>query len=137
MSYKNIKETTGTVIYRDLDISFKKSNTSNDVRVKENVDAVKQQLKNLLMTSRGEKPFQPEFDIGIYELLFEPFDDITGDVMKDKIQTAVDNYIDRITIRKLEVRQTNDLNEIDIRIEFNMENVVEPQEINFIVNRRR
>lgn len=137
MSYKDSIFTTGNVVYNDIDFSFKLSPSSNDIRIKTDLDAVKQQLKNILFTARGEKPFQPEFDIGINELLFEPFDDITGDVMRDRIQTAIENYIKRIELLELDVDANADMNEMNISIKFNMVNVLQPQTIEIIVQRKR
>ena len=57
--------------YSDIDLSFLKS-ASGDVFKKTSAAAVKQSVKNLLMTNWGEKPFRPVFGGNLNDLLFEP-----------------------------------------------------------------
>ena len=48
--------------YRDIDLSFA-AKPAGDLFKKVDAASVKQAVKNLLLTNRGEKPFQPEFDV--------------------------------------------------------------------------
>ena len=44
------------------------------------LEQTKSNLRNLLLTSKGERPFQPEFGSDLTDLLFEPIVDNMDDV---------------------------------------------------------
>ena len=67
-----------TRLYRDIALSFETNAATKDVIVKKDVDAVKQSVKNLILTNHYERPFHPEIGSGITNLLFEPLDPITA-----------------------------------------------------------
>ena len=49
-------------------------------------EAAKSNLKNLLLTNKGERPFQPDFGTGLASLLFEP---LTDGVLEEKLESAI------------------------------------------------
>ena len=57
--------------YSDVDIDFNKNEFIGDVLVKYDTNAVRQSIINIIMTRRGEKPFDRDFGVGIHDLLFE------------------------------------------------------------------
>ena len=54
---------------KDIDLSFTKK-ASGDIFKKEHAAAVKQAVKNLLLTNFSEKPFQPRFGGNLNSFLF-------------------------------------------------------------------
>lgn len=48
-----------------------------------NIELVKQDLLNAFNTRKGERVMMPEFGTRIYDLLFDPFDDITKQAILD------------------------------------------------------
>ena len=75
-------------------------------------------LKNLLLTRKGERLFQPEFGSQIYTLLFEP---ITVD-LKQKLEQGilddVDFWLPYIIIDKVNVTPDEDRNYVSISLNF-------------------
>ena len=57
--------------FRDLDFNFQPNPITKDVAVKEDGEAVKRALRNLILLKRYEKPFHPEISSGVQDLLFE------------------------------------------------------------------
>ena len=55
--------------YSDIDMTFAKKG-NNDIFKKSDAAAVKQAVKNLLLTNFGEKPFNPEFGGNLNAFLF-------------------------------------------------------------------
>ena len=55
----------------DIDLNFTPKATSGDIFKKTQLSAVKQSIKNLLMTNRLEKPFVANFGANITGMLFE------------------------------------------------------------------
>lgn len=129
--------TSGTVTYKDIDMSFKVNPVTGDLRKKTDLESIKQSLKNIFFTNRGERPFQPNFYGGISELLFEPLDDITISVLEDQVKTAIQNHEPRISVVELDIVPKEDQHSVDITLKFNMVNVLEPQTINILLKRIR
>jgi phage baseplate assembly protein W len=114
-------------IYKDIDMSFNLNDLTKDIYKKFDVNAVKQSLKNLLLTQKGEKPFNPDYGSGVYDLLFEPMDYLVSSVMQKEIETSIENYESRVELIDVECTPNFDLDTYEIRIEFYVVGVREPQ----------
>lgn len=114
---------TGTIEYRDIDITFLSNPATEDVRVKTDADAIKQSVRNIISTSFGEKPFHPEFGCGLRGLLFEPLDDITRERMLSAIRTSLENWEPRVKLISISVNENPyDDNEINLTVIFQILN---------------
>lgn len=74
-----------------------------DIFKKTNAAAVKQSVKNLILTNNFEKPFEPFFGADLQNYLFELGEPETFSQIKDNIESAIKNYEPRAEIIKLEV----------------------------------
>lgn len=85
----------------DLDLSFSVTPKGNLYK-KTSVASVKQSIRKLLLTNRGDIPFQPLLGADLNRLLFE----LSTDLDEDDIETIVTETIRRYEPRvgKLEVR---------------------------------
>ena len=54
------------------------------------IEQLKSNIKNLLLTKRGERLMNPLFGTGIETVLFEPI----TDEFEDKVQTIITNYVE-------------------------------------------
>ena len=87
--------------FKDLSITFKNNPVTNDlVTVKDN-SAVAQSIKGLLLTRRGERPFQPDLGSGLQNLLFEPMDYGSAALIKKEITETLNRYEPRVSITRL------------------------------------
>ena len=87
--------------FKDLSITFKNHPVTNDlVTVKDN-SAVAQSIKGLLLTRRGERPFQPDLGSGLQNLLFEPMDYGSAALIKKEITETLNRYEPRVSITRL------------------------------------
>ena len=87
--------------FKDLSITFKNHPVTNDlVTVKDN-SAVAQSIKGLLLTRRGERPFQPDLGSGLQDLLFEPMDYGSAALIKKEITETLNRYEPRVSITRL------------------------------------
>lgn len=79
-------------------------------------------FKNLLLTAKGERIYQPNFGTNIQKLLFEPnVEDITSNIIDD-ITSATLIYCPYINIQKITVRNLDNLLALVIDIVFNLVN---------------
>lgn len=78
--------------------------------------SVREALKNLILTSNGERPFQPLFGSGVRKLLFDNVDDKTTYLLRKEIETAIFNYEPRVVLRDVSLNIDEDRNAVDITI---------------------
>lgn len=114
-----------SVDYKDIDLSFNVK-TSGDVYKKTHAAAVKQAVKNLIMTNFFEKPFQPFFGGNITALIFELSNNTTSDEIKENITNAIEYYEPRARILDIIVNANPDSNTVSVSIQFK---VVSTEEI--------
>ena len=60
--------------------------------------------KNLLLTNRGERFFNPLLGSDINTMLFENFSDYTSDIVKDMIKVSIKNNEPRVILNNVEVK---------------------------------
>ena len=89
----------GTVdSYSDLDMDIGFHPISKDIRKKTKESSIKQAVRNLLLTSPGERMFNAEWGCGIRAYLFEPISDTIASEIKDMIITSLNNYEPRVEV---------------------------------------
>lgn len=99
-------------------------------------EQAKSNLKNLLLTKRGERIMQPEFGTGLDSLLFEPMDGIFENNLRDTITKTVGYWLPYINIEDIEIEMTDDMKDRHIahmKIQFTVGNQIELQEITFTI----
>lgn len=64
-------------------------------------DVVKQNLKNLVLTSPGERIMLPDFGAGVRRLLFEPGTAQTYNLAKERISSQITRYMPFVEIQDL------------------------------------
>lgn len=91
-------------------------------QTKTTLQQARHNLKNLLLTRRGERPMQPEFGSRLYSFLFEQIDE---DQIRDKIEEEILNttsvWLPYVNIVDIDVNfSERDQNVISIKISFNI-----------------
>ena len=105
------------VDYLDIDLTFAKR-PSGDVYKKKDAAAVKQSIKNLLLTDFYEKPFQPFFGGNLRAMLFELADEDTEDEVEENIRNAINKYEPRAEILTITVNVLPDQNDMRVSVYF-------------------
>ena len=78
-------------------------------------------IRNLLLTNKGERLGQPEFGCGLLQILFEPMSDTLLDDVKSTIEEAIAQWLPHVLISNLNVgRAEEDPNQLIIEIEFSL-----------------
>jgi phage baseplate assembly protein W len=78
--------------------------------------AIRESLKNIMLTDLGERPFQPTLGGDIRRLLFEHFDEKTVLLLKKNIEIAIHNHEPRVVLKDLSVIPDYDNNQVTITI---------------------
>ena len=136
-SQSQSKSTRNSRKFRDLDLDFDRNIVTNDVKVVEDVIAIKRSVKNLVQTNFYERPFHPELGCGVRELLFENFTPLTAVFIKRKIEEVLINYEPRINLTNVAVDDDQDRNRLVVDIYFRIIGIEGPQVVSTFLQRIR
>ena len=106
------------MLSKDIDLNFTVNPLTGDINVKKNNDAVKQALKNLMLLSLYEKPFNPDLGANIRGYLFENYILNSNKYLEDRIRTVILKYEPRIEIKTVSVTPNENNNTLDVYIEY-------------------
>tara|TARA_B100000686_G_scaffold199011_1_gene205802 strand:+ start:39 stop:452 length:414 start_codon:yes stop_codon:yes gene_type:complete len=128
---------TNVKSWSDLDLNFQAHPITKDIVKKKDIEAVKRSVKNLVLTNRYERPFNPEFGSGILAMLFEPVSPTSSVVLKQRILEVIENYEPRAIVNGIEIFGDIDRNGYEVTIVFTPLNSLEPVTIDFFLERLR
>ena len=123
-------------VYSDVDLTFAKR-LDGDVFKKQNAAAVKQSVKNILMTNYTEKPFQPFFGGNLNDFLFELNDDFQDEEVEDRIETTLRTYEPRAEVLDVKVISNPDNYDIAVTVTFKVVSTSEEVTLNLSLTRLR
>lgn len=115
---------TRTVDYLDIDLAFAKK-PAGDIYKKRDAAAVKQSVKNILLTNHYEKPFLPFFGSDLRGMLFELADNDTDAVIQNNITQSIEQFEPRAEIIDLDVVVQPDRHDISVTVKFKVINTEE------------
>jgi phage baseplate assembly protein W len=75
-------------------------------------------LKNLLLTRKGERPFQPDFGSDVYSLLFENIDIDLDERISETLSEDIKFWLPYIVIDNIDVKTEPDRNFVKIELRF-------------------
>ena len=85
------------------------------------LDAVKQDVRLLLMTQRGERLFQPTLGMNIRRFLFEQVTENTVVEMENDIVATFERWLPFVNLSEINI-DLESKNQIRINVQFNIEN---------------
>ena len=100
-----------------------------------NENAIKQAVRNLVMTQFGERPFQMDIGSRVTCLLFEPFDVFSAEDMKDEIRNTIERLEPRVTVETVDVILSDSEDALDVSIEYRIVGEELVQTIEFLLER--
>lgn len=124
-------------IFKDIPLSFTAHPVTGNVKALVNRDAVKQSVKNIVLTNFYERPYSPNLGGDIISQLFENMDPITEYNIAKNIRQALDNYEPRAIVDEIKSDFYQDENAINITITFRVRNDAEPISVNVLLDRIR
>ena len=113
--------------------------TKGDGDLAKTVDefAVAQSIKNLILTDKMERPFQPTLGCDIRKSLFENFTPQTITVAKHRIAETIGQYEPRAEIINIEASPDEDNNALNMTIVFSLINSDVEQTLGLVLERIR
>lgn len=126
-----------TETYSDFFKDMTQSLVNADLARKIDENSVKESIRNLILTNRGERLFQPDVGCDIRQLLFENISADTIIVAKELIRTTIENYEPRCSILGIDILASLDSNNVGIIVTFNIINREEPVVLTLTLDRVR
>jgi len=105
------------ITYADIDLSFA-NKPSGDIFKKEHAAAVKQSVRNLLMTNFSEKPFLPRYGGNLNSFLFSLNTEVDELALEEKIIETVEIFEPRASVKNVEVISNENRNEVAVTVTF-------------------
>ena len=124
-------------VYSDIPIGFKEHPVKKDIRPLKDIDAIKQSLKNLILTNQGERPFQPNIGGNVTRYLFEPITPLVAYSLEKEILRTIARNEPRVSNTEVIVSADIDANAFNITISFFIDISNEREEISFALERLR
>ena len=75
-------------------------------------------LKSLLLTRKGERPFQPFFGTDVYSLLFEQMTNDLESSLSESLTADINYWLPYIIINSVNVNVNEDTNRINISLNY-------------------
>ena len=100
------------------------------------IEQLKSNIKNLLLTKRGERLMNPLFGTGIETVLFEPITDEFEDKVQTIITNSVERYVPNVSIDEINVDISNenkDKNSVNISLKFRSRNTGNTGNVSFSI----
>ena len=121
----------------DLDINFERNIFTNDVVLKTGEEAIRRAIKSLVLLKGNEKPFHPEINAGITDLLFENANPIVIEEVKRRIRQVVTKFEPRINDLKVDMEYNIDKNYVNVKILYTIRNIRQVFTTNIALQRTR
>ena len=124
--------------FKDISMSFKVNPLNDDLIAVKNETAIARSLRNLVLTTPGERFFNENLGSNVNNLLFEGLDDVTASSIKDEIQNTINNYEPRVKLLRTQVSPNFETLEFDVVITYEIIGVeAQPQQLSFALEPAR
>ena len=122
--------------FKDVSFTFSKNPITKDVVILKNEEAIKQAVKNLVLTQINERPFNPLLGTNTTSYLFELSTEVSENKLIDEIERVIIANEPRVALENITVNLVDDQNEFEVIIEYLIIGASpETQELSFILVR--
>jgi phage baseplate assembly protein W len=100
----------------DLEFSLIKNPNTDDLMVLNDIQSIKNSVRNLILTNKGERIFQPYIGTTLSNVLFEIADSDLGDTIIESIKTVLSLFEPRIVVDSILVSLEDDNITLSVQI---------------------
>ena len=115
--------------FSDLDLTFTAHPVTGDIVTKKDANAIRQSIKNILLTNHYERPFKPNFGADLRGMIFEANDPIIGQRIKERIVEEIKILEPRVGRANINVIQND--NTINVNVAYTISGSSSVQEVEF------
>jgi len=124
--------------FKDLSMSFQVNPINYDLIALKNENAIARSIRNLVLTYPGERFFNENLGSKVSRSLFENIDEISASVIKDEIESTINNYEPRVDLIDVIVDPDYDNNNFNVTVNYYIIGIdVLPQQLSFALQPTR
>ena len=123
--------------WADLNLKLTLHPIRKDIIPLRDDEAIKNSVKNLVLTNFFERPFQPQVGANLRGLLFEPADALTKYELSDGIKQVLIDYEPRIRVNRVGIEDQSDRNAYRITVHFQIIEMDLNTEVEIVLQRLR
>jgi len=124
--------------FKDLSMTFQVNPLNYDLIVLKNETAIARSLRNLVLTSKGERFFNPSLGSGVSRLLFENMDNFTASEIASEVEYTINSFEPRVRLIDVLVSPNYDDNEFNVTITYQIVGINVPsQQLVFVLQPTR
>ena len=130
--------------YSDIPFFISKNSFTGDFNLVKDASAIRQAVKNIILTRMGERPFEYKFGASPYDLMFENLSGLLKIEYQALVAEALTTFEQRIIINDIYISDQFDLtsditdpNSISVEISFGIPDLNINETINIQVTRTR
>ena len=124
--------------FKDISMSFEVNPITDDIIGVKNDTAIARSIRNLVLTTPGERFFNEDLGSGVSEVLFDVLDDISGAVIRDEIEQTIIRFEPRVKLTDVKVKPDYDNNEFNVTVTYDIVGIdALPQQLNFALQPTR
>jgi len=108
-------------VYIGLTYPIKSGKNLDFELTKTSFEQAEYNLTNLLLTQKGERPFQPEFGSNLRRICFEQIDDNLPQTVEEEVKNTVEQWLPYIILKEVQVlTDDGNLNKIYVQIKYSI-----------------
>lgn len=123
--------------HRDLDLKLGIHPIRKDLNVLKDDNAIKNAIRNLLVTNANERPFQPFLGANLRGLLFEPADALTKIALRENILEVINNHEPRVEVQDIDIKDLADQNAYKILLKMRIKEFDNDDTVEIVLRRLR
>ena len=124
--------------FKDISMSFEVNPINADIIGVKNDTAIARSIRNLVLTTPGERFFNESLGSEVSEVLFDNLDDISAAVIRDEIEQTIIKFEPRVKLEDVKVKGDFDNNQFNVTITYDVIGIdALPQQLNFALQPTR
>ena len=124
--------------FEDISMSFQINPITSDIIGVKNDTAIARSIRNLVLTTPGERFFNPDIGSGVSKVLFETIDEISSSVIRDEIEETIIRFEPRVKLEDVRVKPNYDNHEFDVTVTYTIVGIdALPQQLTFALQPTR
>ena len=108
-------------VYIGLTYPIRRGTNLDFEMTKTSFEQAEHNLTNLLLTQKGERPFQPEFGSNLRRICFEQIDGNLSQTVEEEVKNTVEQWLPYIILKEVQVLTDEcNLNKIYVQIKYSI-----------------
>lgn len=124
-------------LYSDIDFTLAKRPVLGDIALSYDNQAVIRSIRNILLTKKYEKHWNPNFGSNIDTLLFENVSFTAANALEKEIASTIRNFEPRVDLKNVVVQPFTDRNAYNVTLTFFVANATQPTTVTVFLERNR